>query len=317
MCAIPIATSAILALCVVSAIAQSSPSATLKKQLDAIATGTPGTLGYSLHHLKTDERVDRLGDEPFPTDSTLKVAIMAAAMERVVSGQQPYGALRTLVPDDRNAGGFFNSFRDGTEIEFREALHQMIVQSDNTATLMIMRWIGGANPVNEWLQGHGLKKTRLIVQYPISDAQGKNEAWIAELKADIAKWGMGVSTPNEMRELMEMIADGRAGSPAAVDEMWRILTHQYFDGGIGSQIPPWISVASKSGRGARTRSGLAIVNSPSGIYVLTIFAQGGADSKPAWQDEVNASIRAISRAVWRHYHPNDKWEPPPGAEILW
>jgi beta-lactamase class A len=317
MRAIQIALSAIVALCVASALAQSSPPATLKEQLDAIARGTTGTLGYSLHHLKTGERLDRLGDELFPTDSTLKVAIMAAAMERVVSGNQPYGALRTLVPDDRNAGGFFNFFRDGTEIEFREALHQMIAQSDNTATMMTMRWIGGAKPVNEWLQSHGLKKTRLIVQYPISDEQGKNEHWIAELKADIAKWGMGVSTPNEMRELMEMIADGRAGSPAAVDEMWRILTHQYFDGGIGSQIPPWISVASKSGRSPRTRSGLGIVNSPSGIYVLTIFAQGGADPKPSWQDEVSTSIRAISKAVWRHFHPTDKWEPPPGAERLW
>ena len=118
-----IALSAIVAVYVTSAVAQSSPPATLKEQLDTIARGTTGTLGYSLHHLKTGERLDRLGDELFPTDSTLKVAIMAAAaMERVVSGNQPYGALRTLVPDDRNAGGFFNFFRDGTEIEFREAL---------------------------------------------------------------------------------------------------------------------------------------------------------------------------------------------------
>jgi len=156
-----IAFSAIVAVYVTSAVAQSSPRATLKEQLDAIATGTTGTLGYSLHHLKTGERIDRLGDDLFPTDSTLKVAIMAAAMERVVAGRQPYGALRALVPDDRNAGGFFNFFQDGTEIEFREALHQMIAQSDNTATMMTMRLIGGANPVNEWLQNHGLKKTRL------------------------------------------------------------------------------------------------------------------------------------------------------------
>lgn len=90
-----IALSAIVAVYVTSAVAQSSPPATLKEQLDTIARGTTGTLGYSLHHLKTGERLDRLGDELFPTDSTLKVAIMAAAMERVASGNQPYGALRT------------------------------------------------------------------------------------------------------------------------------------------------------------------------------------------------------------------------------
>jgi beta-lactamase class A len=289
----------------------------LKKQLDAIAQATQGTFGYSLHHLKTGDRLERLGDELFPTDSTLKVAIMAAGMEPIISGQISYTSTRRLHPDDRNAGGFFFTFRDNTEIEFKEAIHQMIAHSDNTATLMLLRWIGGTDPVNDWLQRRGLGKTRLTVQYPISPELERNEAKLEELKRDVAKWGMGVSTPNEMRQLMEMIVDGRAGSPAAADEMWRILTHQYFDGGIGSQIPPGVSVASKSGRGARTRSGMAIVNSPSGIYVLVIFAQGGSDARSSWHDHVATSIRSISRAVWQHYHPTDKWSPPVGAEKLW
>jgi beta-lactamase class A len=193
----------------------------------------------------------------------------------------------------------------------------MIAHSDNTATLMLMRWIGGADPVNDWLRRHGLNQTRLIVQYPVSKELEANEAKIEELKRDIAKWGMGVSTPNEMGRLMEMIVAGRAGSPAAVDEMWRILTHQYFDGGIGSQIPPYVSVASKSGRSPRSRSGLAIVNSPSGIYVLAIYAQAGSAAKNNWHDDVATAIRGISKAAWRHYHPTDKWSPPLGSEKLW
>jgi beta-lactamase class A len=289
----------------------------LKNRLDAIAQATPGTLGYSLHHLKTGDRIDRLGDELFPTDSTLKVAIMAAAMEQVSSRKIGYGSARRLVSADRNAGGFFFSFRDDTELEFREVIHQMIAQSDNTATLMLMRWIGGADPVNDWLRRRGLNKTRLIVQYPISKELEADAAKIAELSRDIGKWGMGVSTPNEMRQLMETVIDGQAGSPAAVDEMYRILTHQYFDAGIGSQIPPWVSVASKSGRGPRTRSGLAIVNSISGTYTLAIYGQAGSDAKSNWHDDVATSIRGISKAVWQHYHPADKWSPPPAAEKFW
>ena len=231
----------------------------------------------------------------FPTDSTLKLAIMYAAMEQVASGKVKYHAIRPLLKDDKNAGGFFFSYKDGTEIEFSELVHQMIAVSDNTATLMLMRWIGGADPVNDWLQRHGLKKTRLIVQYPVSEELAKNSQKIEELQRDIAKWGMGVSTPNEMRQLMEMIVDGQAGSPAAVDEMWRVLTHQYKDAGIASGLPPWISVASKSGKGSGTRSDMAIVNSPSGIYVLTIFTRGGPDAKNDWQDEAVTSIRAIQR----------------------
>jgi hypothetical protein len=173
-------------------------------------------LGYSLHHLKTNDRIERLGNDLFPTDSTLKVAIMAAAMEHVVSDKIGYGSTRQIISGDRNAGGFFYSFRENTILEFREVVHQMITHSDNTATLMLMRWIGGADPVNEWLRQHDLIKTRLVVQYPVSKELESNTAKIEELQRDIAKWGMGVSTPNEMGRLMEMIVDGRAGSPAAV-----------------------------------------------------------------------------------------------------
>jgi beta-lactamase class A len=289
----------------------------LKLQLDAITQNTQGMVAYSLHHRKTDDRLDKLGDEPFPTDSTLKVAIMCAAMEPVVSGKVGYHDTRQLIPEDKNAGGFFFSYKDGTEIEFSELVHQMIAVSDNTATLMLMRWIGGAGPVNAWLQRHGLKKTRLIAQYPVPDELANNAAKVEELKSEFARWGMGVSTPNEMRELMEMIVDGRAGSAAAVDEMWRVLTHQYKDSGIATQIPPWISVAAKSGRGPRSRSDMAIVNSPSGIYVLTIFAHAGSSVPNGWHDTVNNSIRGISKTVWQHYHPADKWSPPADAGKFW
>ena len=51
----------------------------------------------------------------------------------------------------------------GAEIEFKEAMHQMITVSDNTATLMLMRWVGGTEVINDWLNRHGFKTTRLLV----------------------------------------------------------------------------------------------------------------------------------------------------------
>ena len=48
----------------------------LRKQLDSIAEGVEGKLGYSLHHLTKNESLDRLGDEMFPTDSSIKIAIV-------------------------------------------------------------------------------------------------------------------------------------------------------------------------------------------------------------------------------------------------
>src|SRR5262245_19789816 len=76
----------------------------LHKQLDSIAEGFAVKLGYSLHHLTKKERLDRLGDEMFPTDSTLKIAIMSTGMEKVERRQIGYYDLRPLLKEDQTGG---------------------------------------------------------------------------------------------------------------------------------------------------------------------------------------------------------------------
>lgn len=308
-----VAVSSCLLIAHTAATPQSSTLDDLRKQLDSIAGGFPARLGYSLHHLTRNERLDRLSDEMFPTDSTLKIAIMCAGMEKVERGEIGYYSLRPLLKEDQTGGsGFFQNYRPGAEIEFTEAMHQMITVSDNTATLMLMRWISGTDAVNEWLDRHGLKTTRLIVRWPMSEKLKADEAALRTYAESFNKWGMGVSTPNEMRTLMEMIVNGKAGTPASSDEMHRLLNHQYKDSGIASQVPPSVVVASKSGNSDHSQSDMAVVHSPSGAYALTIFIKEFDDAKQRGQ-----AIQAISRAVWRHYHPTDKWEPPAGVAKYW
>ena len=116
---------------------------------------------------------------------------------------------------------------------------------------------------------------------------------------------------------MEMIVGGKAGTPASSDEMHRLLNHQFKDEGIASQIPPWVVVASKSGKSDHSQSDMAVVHSPSGAYALTIFTKETKATRSGLLDERARAIRAISRAVWSHYHPNDKWAPPAGVAKYW
>jgi beta-lactamase class A len=288
----------------------------LRAQIETILAPIDRTVGYSLHHLKRNERLERLGDEMFPTDCSIKVPILYVAMEKVERGEIGYHELRPLPEEDRDHGsGFFKNYRAGSEIEFREALHQMVAVSDNTACLMITRWIGGVEVVNNWLGNHGLKTTRLLFPHPLSEEIIRDETALRKLLEPFNKWGMGVSTPNEMLTLMEMVVDGRAGTPAACDEMHRLFNHQYYDQNIASQIPPCIVVASKSGFSLHSRSDTAIIHSPSGIYALSIFIQGGTPDPYKGPQNVDFQVmHGISRAVWRYYHPNDKWMPPPGID---
>ena len=296
-------------------LARASPNLDgLRKQLETITRGFHGKIGISLHHLKTNDRMDVRGDEPFPTGSTIKVAMLCVVMEKVENGELSYYQKFSLTQDDVNAGtGFVRNYQIGKQLTLKELLHLMITVSDNTATRMVLKAIGSDAAINDWLKRNGLNRTRLNVPYPISDAVLKDEAARHKLLEQYDLWGMGVSTPNEMRLLMEMISEGKAGSPAACDEMHRILNHQYFDDGIAGQIPPSVVVASKSGVEKRSRSDIAIVHAPSGTYVLAIYTKEAEDFRITRDNEQDTAIRAIARAVWQYYQPESKWSPPAGA----
>jgi len=287
----------------------------LQQKLEAISKNFKGKIGVSLHHLKTDDRLDLLGNEKFPTGSTIKVAMLCAAMEKIEKGELNYYQKFALTEDDVGGGtGFLKKYQIGKQITLKELLHFMITASDNTATRMVSKAIGSDAVINDWLSRNNLKNTRLNVPYPVSEDVLKNEAAKSKLLKQYNQWGMGVSTPNEMRLLMEMIAAGRAVTPAASDEMHRILNHQYFDDGIAGQIPPSIVVASKSGVEKNSRSDIAIVHAPSGTYILAIYTKQAQDTRIVRENEQDSAIRLISRAVWQHYQPESKYQPPTGTE---
>jgi beta-lactamase class A len=293
--------------------AQTNP---LKHKLDSIATAFHGVLGYSLHNLKTGESIQRLGDTSFPSASTIKLAILVEAMEKQQQGSLDYDAGLPFTEKDRQYGtGVIHNYRAGGTIPVRQLVHLMIAQSDNTATIILCQKIGSA-AINDWLARNGFKTTRLLVPFPYSGSFDEVGAAGGPAWDQVRKWGMGVTTPNEMRRLMEMIATGRAGTPAASDEMQRILNHQYHDDGIASQIPPWVAVGSKHGSEDRSRSDVAIVHSPRGNYVLSIYTNDAKDTGVKWDNEQDSAIRAISRVVWLHYNPSVKWRPPAGYERL-
>ena len=250
----------------------------------------------------------------FHAASTIKVAMLCVVMEKVEKGELSYYQKFSLTPDDVNVGtGFVRNYQIGKQLTLKELLHLMITVSDNTATRMVLKAIGSDAAINEWLNRNGLKSTRLNVPFPVNDTVWKDEAARSKLMEQYNQWGMGVSTPNEMRLLLEMIADGKAGTPAACDEMHRILNHQYFDDGIAGQIPPSIVVASKSGVEKRSRSDIAIVHAPSGTYVLAIYTREAEDFRITRDNQQDTAIRSIARAVWQYYQPESKWSPPAGA----
>ena len=281
----------------------------LKANMDNIAQDFRGILSYSLHFRgKPDQRIELRGDETFPTASTIKTAIMCEAMHQIEAGKIKWDQKIPVQPsmDDRQEGGLSYHFREGTELAVCEWVNQMIYHSDNTATMNLREFLGQKN-VNDWLDSHGFKVTRLL------NGKKCDELGLRPLQQ---KWGLGMTTPNEQVRLFEMILDNKAGSPASCDRMQRILTRQYWDDFILSQIPPGVHAGAKSGALSQSRSDVAFVDSPGGQYILAVYTKENADRSWTIKNEADNAIRAISTLVWRHYNPKHPWKPPQGWEDL-
>ncbi len=270
-------------------------------QLEAIAAPFRGQMGYAIHFRRRDEWVLRSADEPFPTASTIKLAILCTAMEKIDKGELKYSDTREYTEEMKRGGaGFIQNYKPGTKLELKELLHLMITVSDNTATAMMIRWLG-AMEINGWLERHGLKSTRILSQLPPEET---------ELKKLADKWGLGVTTPREMVMLLEQIAGDKAASQTACDEMQRILSHQYFNDLIAKQCPPWVSVASKSGAVNQSRSDVALVHSPAGDITIAVFTKDNVDQSWTDTNEAEVAIKKISAAVWKFYNPKVRWTQP-------
>jgi beta-lactamase class A len=184
----------------------------------------------------------------------------------------------------------------GDTLPLSELAFLMLTVSDNVASLWIQAEVGGGVAVNEWLAANGFRHTRVNSRTPGREAAR-------------AAYGWGPTTPREIAGALVMIREGRAVSPAASEAMYRMLTNSYWKGEALSQIPPTVQAASKQGFVDRSRSEVLLVNAPTGDYVLAVITKNQTDTSHEPGNEGARLIRAVSRAVYQHFNPNDRWRP--------
>ncbi len=126
------------------------------------------------------------------TASTIKLAIMMAVFDSVARGKAKFEEPLTITAREKVAGSgvLGTEFSDGVQIPLRDAMHLMIVLSDNAATNMILERFT-ADAVNAYLDGIGVKTTRSMRKIlGAGQAQGLSAA--GKLPEN-AKYGIGKS----------------------------------------------------------------------------------------------------------------------------
>jgi beta-lactamase class A len=211
-----------LALPLSFAAAQSAPAtftradtAALHKSLEAIANAHKGVVGYSIHNLDTGERLSRRGAETFPTASLIKVPVMVTVFDLVAKNQLALDDPLTMLGIDKVGGsGVLFLLQSGLTLKVRDAVALMIATSDNTATNLLLDRIV-IRRVWEKMEALGLPHTK--VHHKVS-------TFSSSVAPDsTAKYGLGVTTPDEMARLFELIARGQAVNAKSDSAMLAML----------------------------------------------------------------------------------------------
>ena len=195
--------------------AQRGDTLALRRTLDSLAVAHRGVVGYAVRNVDTGERLERRGDETFPTASLIKVAILVTLFDLIEQKKMGLDDPLTVLAIDQVPGsGMLQFFKPGATLTVGDAAWLMMGLSDNTATNLLLDRII-IRRVWEKMEALGLPHTKV---------HSKSFLRIASVAMDSSvKYGFGVTTPNEMATLFEMIARGKAVSPAADSLMVRML----------------------------------------------------------------------------------------------
>ena len=116
----------------------------LDAELRPLIEGHRGKVAIALRHLTTGEVCRHLADEPMPTASLIKLAVMIEVYQQAEAGKVRLDEPVTLSDSDKvpGAGILTTHFSAGTTFPLRDAVRLMIVFSDNTATNLVLEKIG-------------------------------------------------------------------------------------------------------------------------------------------------------------------------------
>lgn len=171
-----------------------------------------GTLGVAAYNPATGETVSYNADDIFPTASVIKVAIVAEAYIQQAKGILSLTDVVEVTEGDKVAGsGVLSHLTPGVRLPLKDLAQLAIMVSDNTASNLCLRAVGGPEAVNrrmheEW----GMKST--TVHRPIK----------FRLEPDDPPY-TATGSPRDMMRLMQIIGAGELHSPEVSAQMDAIL----------------------------------------------------------------------------------------------
>jgi len=214
-----------------------TPLQRLEASIQRTTRSVNATWGIYLKSLETGEEIALDADRQMETMSTIKIPLMVEVFAQITRGRFSLTDKYTFAPADSQPGtGTIQRLDPGAVMTVKDLITMMIIVSDNTATEVLYRMVGGVAAVNARMDALGLKQTRAMNVpsrwFPLLRAAPTTEQFYRDGKSPF-----GLSTPREMGRLLEMMERGTLVDKVSSDLMLRIMRGQLYR----TRIPRYVT----------------------------------------------------------------------------
>src|ERR1700704_6710449 len=187
---------------------QQTPLHRLEASILRTTRSINATWGIYVKSLESGDEIAIDADRQMETMSTIKIPLMIEAFEQIKAGKFKLTDKYTFVEADSQPGtGTIQRLDYGAVMTIKDLITMMIIVSDNTATEVLFRMVGGPDAVNARMQALGLQKTRAMnvpsKWFPALRAAPTTEQFYRD-----GRFPFGFSTPREMGRVLEMMERG-------------------------------------------------------------------------------------------------------------
>jgi len=248
-----------------------------KEQLQKILEPAGGHWAIVIEDLDGKGTLRMNPDDHFTAASVIKIPIMMTVFREVRAGKLRLDDAIPLRKEDKVGGsGVLFEFHNGLNLTLLDAVHMMIVVSDNTATNLCIDAVG-LETVNAYMTEIGCKGSRL-------------EAHLMRPKPN-GPWN--TITAGDIALLLGGLANRTIADPGDCDTMVGIMKRQQHNEKLPRLLPRGVACAHKTGEVRGVTHDVGIITSETARFSITCLSQKLEDAR--------IGVRAIGEvAKWAY-----------------
>jgi beta-lactamase class A len=267
----------------------------LEDRLAPLTKAHKGKVAIAVKNLETGENYYFNADEPMPTASLIKVAVLVEVYLQADESKFKLTDMVTLHDEDKvpGSGVLTEHFSDGATFPLRDAVDLMIAFSDNTATNLVLDRVGVAS-VDKRMEAWGFPHTKI-------NSKVFRGSTTSIDPAGTKRFGLGSTTAREMAGLFEEIAAGDRLRPALKQSVLGRLKKNQDRDKFTSLLPADTVVAHKDGAVNDARTDAGVIYTPGGAVAVCVLTAENEDQRWRPDNAGNVLCARVAREVYDHF----------------